>query len=81
MSFRGGAGAEPRQVHAPAWAHGVTAVAVLTGAALVGAAEPLWGWHGQSLAIGLALIAVLTAITAARRTLRLASRLRSGGPV
>ena len=51
-------------------------MAALTLAALVAAAEPLWGWRGQTLAVGLALIAALAAITAARRTLRLAAGLR-----
>ena len=52
-------------------------MAILTLICLIAAAEPLWGWRGLSLAAGLALIAGLTAITAARRTLRLAARLRA----
>jgi phosphatidylglycerophosphate synthase len=52
-------------------------MAVLTAAALVAAAEPLWGWRGTALAIGLALIVILASITAARRTLHLAAGLRA----
>jgi phosphatidylglycerophosphate synthase len=52
-------------------------MAVLTLAALVAAGEPLWGGRGRSLAVGLALIAALTALTAVRRTLTLAARLRA----
>ncbi len=52
-------------------------MAILTLAALIAAAEPLWGWRGQSLALGLALIVALAAVTAARRTLTLAARLRA----
>ena len=52
-------------------------MALLTGAAVIAAAEPFWGWRGQSLAIGLALIALLALITAARRTLHLAAGLRA----
>ncbi len=54
-------------------------MAALTVAALVSALEPLWGWHGQSLLIGLIAIALGTAFTAARRTLTLARRLRARG--
>lgn len=50
-------------------------MAVLTGAALVAAAEPLWGWRGESLAFALALIATLAAATTARRTTLLSRRL------
>ena len=52
-------------------------MAILTVASLIAAAETLWGWHGQSLAAALALIAALAAITAVRRTLNLAARLRA----
>ncbi|HEY2659257.1 MAG TPA: CDP-alcohol phosphatidyltransferase family protein [Caulobacteraceae bacterium] len=52
-------------------------MAILTLASLIAAAEPLWGWHGHSLAAGLALIVVLAAISAVRRTLNLAARLRA----
>ena len=52
-------------------------MAILTLAALIAAAEPLWHWRGQSLAWSLALIVALAAVTAARRTLTLAARLRA----
>ena len=51
-------------------------MALLTAACVIAAAEPLWGWRGQSLAIACALIAAGAALTAARRTLGLAARLR-----
>jgi phosphatidylglycerophosphate synthase len=51
-------------------------MAVLTVACLVAAAEPLWAWRGQSLAIGLAVIAAAAALTVMRRTLHLAAALR-----
>ena len=54
-------------------------MAVLTLAALVSAAEPLWGWHGESLAIALAIIVLGAAATVARRTARLGARLRTRG--
>lgn len=47
-------------------------MALLTLAALLAAAEPLWGWRGETLALACALIAAGAALTAARRTLRLA---------
>jgi phosphatidylglycerophosphate synthase len=50
-------------------------MAALTAACLVGAIEPLWGWRGQSLMIGLALIALGAAATVVRRTRTLARRL------
>lgn len=50
-------------------------MAALTIACLVAAAEPLWGWRGQSLMIGLVVIALGTALTVARRTRTLARRL------
>jgi phosphatidylglycerophosphate synthase len=50
-------------------------MAALTAATVVAASEPLWGGHGQALAVGLALIALLAAITIVRRTLRLAAAL------
>jgi phosphatidylglycerophosphate synthase len=52
-------------------------MAVLTAAVAVAAAEPLWGWRGQSMAAALALIALGTALTVARRTLTLAARLKA----
>jgi len=51
-------------------------MAMLTAAALIAAAEPLWGWRGQSLAAGLLVIAIGAALTAALRTGRLAARLK-----
>jgi phosphatidylglycerophosphate synthase len=53
-------------------------MAVLTVAAMLAAAEPLWGWRGQALALGLVLIALLAAVTVIRRTLTLAGRLSAG---
>jgi phosphatidylglycerophosphate synthase len=50
-------------------------MAALTAACLVGAIEPLWGWRGQSLMIGLVVIALGAALTVARRTRTLARRL------
>ena len=53
-------------------------MAALTLACAVSSAEVLWGWRGQSLAIGLGIIALGAAITVVRRTLHLAARLREG---
>jgi len=55
-------------------------MALLTVASLIAAAEPLWGWRGQSLAGACALIALGAALTAALRTGRLAARLKDGTP-
>jgi phosphatidylglycerophosphate synthase len=55
-------------------------MALLTAATLLAAAEPLWGWRGQSLAGALALIAIGAVLTAALRTGRLAARLKNGTP-
>jgi phosphatidylglycerophosphate synthase len=52
-------------------------MAMLTGACLLAAAEPLWGGRPPILGIGLGLIVVLTAVTVIRRTARLAARLRA----
>jgi phosphatidylglycerophosphate synthase len=52
-------------------------MAALTAACAVAAAEPLWGWRGEALAIGLAIITAGTALTAVRRTLRLAKALKA----
>lgn len=52
-------------------------MAVLTVSCLAAAAEPLWGWRGQCLGVGLGVIAILTAITVVRRTRTLAARLRA----
>ena len=51
-------------------------MALLTAACAVAVAEPLWSWRGESLAIACAVIAAGAAVTAARRTLGLARRLR-----
>jgi phosphatidylglycerophosphate synthase len=48
----------------------------LTVTCVVAAFEPLWGWLGQSLAIGLGVIALGTAWTVVRRTGALARRLK-----
>jgi len=50
-------------------------MAALTVAVLVSLVEPAWAWRGESLAIGLAVIALGTALTIGWRTLRLARRL------
>ena len=51
-------------------------MAALTLTAVVAAVEGFWGWEGQSLVIGLGIIAVGTLATIARRTLTLARRLK-----
>ena len=51
-------------------------MAVLTAACLLTAIEPVLGWSGLFLALGLAVIALGGAITLLRRILRLATRLR-----
>lgn len=53
-------------------------MAALTLAAVVAAAEPLWGWHGVSVTIGLAVIAIGAFVTVGRRTVTLARRLGHG---
>ncbi len=52
-------------------------MAILTCAAVVAAAEPLWGWRGQSLAAGLALIAILALVTVGLRIAHMAEALRA----
>jgi phosphatidylglycerophosphate synthase len=52
-------------------------MAALTLTCAVAAAEPLWGWKGQAILVGLGVIAVGTAVTVARRTLTLARRLEA----
>ncbi|MFZ5671195.1 MAG: CDP-alcohol phosphatidyltransferase family protein [Pseudomonadota bacterium] len=47
----------------------------LTLTCLAAAAEPLWNGQGQAVVVGLAIIAAGTALTVARRTRTLASRL------
>jgi len=58
-------------------------MAALTIACVIAALEPFWGWRGETLWIALVIVAIGTAITAARRTRTLARRLRdrkhSGG--
>jgi phosphatidylglycerophosphate synthase len=54
-------------------------MAALTLVALIAALEPLWGWNGQTLVIGLALIAAGTALTVWRRTTRLGRALNGRG--
>jgi phosphatidylglycerophosphate synthase len=51
-------------------------MALMTAACMVAAFEGLWGWKGETLAVALAAILVGTLVTAARRTVRLAQRLR-----
>ena len=53
-------------------------MAALTATCAVAAFEPLWGWHGQALIVGLAIIVLGTIWTAARRTRTLAARLAAG---
>lgn len=50
-------------------------MAALTATCAVAAFEPLWGWQGQALVVGLAIIGLGTIWTAARRTRTLAARL------
>jgi phosphatidylglycerophosphate synthase len=53
-------------------------MALLTLAAAVSAAEPIWGWHGVTLAVALVVIALGAVLTAALRIGRLAARLGNG---
>jgi phosphatidylglycerophosphate synthase len=50
-------------------------MALLTAATLVSVVEPLWRWRGESLAIGLGLMALGILITILRRVLTLSRRL------
>jgi len=50
-------------------------MAALTATSVVAALEPLWGWNGQAVLIGLSVIALGTVATAIRRTRTLAKRL------
>jgi phosphatidylglycerophosphate synthase len=52
-------------------------MALLTGACVVSAAEGLWGWRGETLAIALGLVAAGALVTAARRTIHVARRLKA----
>ena len=51
-------------------------MATLSITGVAAAAEPLWGWNGQTILIGLGAIAVGTLITVWRRTRRLGQALR-----
>lgn len=53
-------------------------MALVTGAALVTLAEPLWNGRGQVLAAALWMVAIGAALTALRRSVRLVARLKSG---
>ncbi len=55
-------------------------MAALTAACVVAAIEPLWGWRGQSVMVGLVIIALGAAATVARRTRTLARRLAERAP-
>ena len=50
-------------------------MAALTATCALAAFEPLWGWNGQSVILGLLVIVAGAAWTAARRTRTLAARL------
>ena len=50
-------------------------MAALTIGCVISALEPLWGWRGETFVIVLAIVAVGTALTVARRTRTLARRL------
>lgn len=50
-------------------------MAALTATCALAAFEPLWGWYGQSVVLGLLVIVAGAAWTAARRTRTLAGRL------
>lgn len=52
-------------------------MAVLTATCLVAVLEPLWGWRGEAVLVGLAAITLGTAWTTVRRTRTLAGRLRA----
>jgi phosphatidylglycerophosphate synthase len=50
-------------------------MAALTLTCVVAAMEPLWGWRGEAILVGLGVIAAGAALTLARRTRTLAHRL------
>lgn len=52
-------------------------MAALTAGCVLAAAEPLWGAGSPMLLLTLGLIVLLTVLTVARRTMRLAARLRA----
>lgn len=54
-------------------------MALLSAVVLVSMLEGLWGWSGETLLWGLAVIAALTALTAFRRTRTLARALKAKG--
>lgn len=54
-------------------------MALVTGAAVLSLAEPLWQGHGEVLHLALWLLAVGTALTALRRAVRLVRALRRRG--
>ncbi|UTP40597.1 CDP-alcohol phosphatidyltransferase family protein [Phenylobacterium sp. LH3H17] len=54
-------------------------MAALTGACVVAAFEPLWGWRGEALMVGLFAIVLGAIWTVARRTRTLAGRLAAKG--
>lgn len=51
-------------------------MAVLTAACVISAAEYLWGWRDETMTLGLGVIVAGAAFTVARRTWRLAARLK-----
>jgi phosphatidylglycerophosphate synthase len=55
-------------------------MAALTLTCVVAALEPLWGWNGGSILLGLAVIALGSGWTVARRTRTLAGRLADRAP-
>lgn len=55
-------------------------MAVLTGAALLGAAMPAAGWAGRLLALALVIVLLGSTVTVVRRVLRIAQELRLRAP-
>ena len=53
-------------------------MALVSGAAILSLAEPLWGGQGGVLRLALWLVALGVALTALRRAIRLVARLRAG---
>lgn len=56
-------------------------MAVVTGAAIVAALEPLWGWDGRVIAVALWVVVIGAAATTVRRAVRIVAKLRAGRPV
>jgi phosphatidylglycerophosphate synthase len=52
-------------------------MAVLTLACVLSTLEPLWGWHGQTLACALVLVAAGSLVTIVRRTAVIAAELQA----